>query len=57
MDLQMPDDSPTSRRVSEYGRTDPWAWAPKVANRWRTTSDILPIWPSVAAIIDQQADL
>ena len=43
--------------ISEYGDTAPWSWAPPIANVWRTTGDIAPVWPSVAAIIDSQADL
>ena len=50
-------DRPIVYSISEYGDTKPWTWAPKVANLWRTTSDIIPFWPSVASIIDQQAEL
>lgn len=50
-------DRPIVYSISEYGTTKPWTWAPEVANLWRTTSDIIPFWPSIVAIIDQQADL
>lgn len=43
--------------ISEYGATQPWTWAPGIANLWRTTSDILPIWGVIAAIIDSQSEL
>ncbi len=26
--------------ISEYGRWEPWSWAPAFANLWRTTEDI-----------------
>lgn len=50
-------DRPIVYSISEYGKTKPWTWAPRIANLWRTTSDIEPNWPSVARIIDSQADL
>lgn len=30
--------------ISEYGRSQPWEWAPGVAHSWRTTLDISPHW-------------
>jgi alpha-galactosidase len=43
--------------VSEYGRWDPWRWAPRFANLWRTTEDIRPTWQSILSVIDLQPDL
>lgn len=40
--------------ISEYGRWEPWSWAPEFANLWRTTEDISPRWESVCSIVDQQ---
>jgi len=50
-------DRPIVYSISEYGKHQPWTWAPGIAQMWRTTSDILPIWGSIAHIIDTQADL
>ncbi len=50
-------DRPIVYSISDYGKSEPWTWAPEVANLWRTTSDIAPIWPIVALIVDHQADL
>jgi alpha-galactosidase len=43
--------------LSEYGRWEPWRWAPRFANMWRTTEDIRPTWQSILSVVDQQADL
>ena len=43
--------------ISEYGRWEPWLWAPGFANLWRTTEDIEPRWESMCSIVDQQAPL
>ncbi len=43
--------------LSEYGRWEPWRWAPRFANLWRTTEDIRPTWQSILSVLDQQADL
>lgn len=50
-------DRPMLYSISEYGREQPWTWAPGIANMWRTTADIAPNWLSVVGIIDSQADL
>ncbi|MEI2700545.1 MAG: glycoside hydrolase family 27 protein [Microthrixaceae bacterium] len=50
-------DRPIVYSISEYGKTQPWTWAPGIANLWRTTGDITPHWLTVAGIIDSQADL
>ncbi|GAB77972.1 alpha-galactosidase [Austwickia chelonae] len=36
--------------ISEYGRSNPWEWAPGTAHSWRTTPDILPTWESILGI-------
>lgn len=43
--------------ISEYGRTNPWEWAPAIANLWRTTVDIEPSLRSFTAIVDEQRGL
>lgn len=43
--------------LSEYGRWEPWQWAPRFANLWRTTEDIRPTWQSILSVVDQQAGL
>ncbi|WP_022909438.1 glycoside hydrolase family 27 protein [Aestuariimicrobium kwangyangense] len=43
--------------ISEYGRTNPWEWAPGLANLWRTTPDIDPSFSSVRGIADAQRGL
>jgi len=40
--------------ISEYGVQQPWLWAPGIANLWRTTHDIHPLWSSVMQHIDAQ---
>lgn len=52
--------------ISEYGRYQPWQWAPEFANMWRTTGDIYNCWDctpppsskrSITQIIDMNAGL
>lgn len=43
--------------ISEYGRTNPWEWAPGLANLWRTTPDIEPSFRSISWIADNQRGL
>ena len=50
-------DRPIVYSISEYGETEPWTWAPGIADMWRTTGDIAPVWVSIVAIINSQADL
>ena len=40
--------------MSDYGVQSPWLWAPGIANLWRTTHDIHPLWSSVLQHIDLQ---
>lgn len=50
-------DRPIVYSISEYGREQPWTWAPGIANLWRTTGDIAPEWLSIVDIIESQVDL
>jgi alpha-galactosidase len=40
--------------MSDYGVQKPWLWATGIANLWRTTHDIHPMWSSVLQHIDLQ---
>jgi alpha-galactosidase len=39
--------------ICEWGSNQPWQWAPRVGNLWRTTDDIEDRWPSMLANLDQ----
>jgi alpha-galactosidase len=39
--------------ICEWGSNQPWEWAPRVGNLWRTTGDIEDRWPSMLANLDQ----
>ena len=39
--------------ICEWGSNQPWDWAPRVGNLWRTTDDIDDNWPSMLANLDQ----
>ncbi len=41
--------------ISEWGQNQPWAWAPRVANLWRTTGDIADDWATVLSVMDANA--
>ena len=41
--------------LCEWGSNQPWDWAPKVGNLWRTTEDIEDKWPSMLGNLDQNA--
>jgi len=43
--------------ICEWGRQNPWEWAPKLGNLWRTTGDIRDSWRSMVTILDQQVGL
>ena len=43
--------------ICEWGVKDPYQWAPKISNLWRTTGDIQDNWQSVMTILDQQVGL
>ncbi|KAJ7662972.1 glycoside hydrolase family 27 protein [Mycena rosella] len=41
--------------LCEWGREQPWLWARRLGQSWRTTGDITPDWKSIASIIDQNS--
>jgi alpha-galactosidase len=41
--------------ICEWGSNQPWEWAPRIGNLWRTTGDIQDTWPSMLANLDQSA--
>ncbi|KAJ7716975.1 glycoside hydrolase family 27 protein [Mycena maculata] len=41
--------------LCEWGREQPWLWARRLGQSWRTTTDITPDWNSIASIIDQNS--
>jgi len=41
--------------ISEWGQNQPWAWAPRVGNQWRTTGDITDDWAAMLAVMDANA--
>ncbi|KAJ6560957.1 glycoside hydrolase family 27 protein [Mycena sp. CBHHK59/15] len=41
--------------LCEWGREQPWLWARRLGQSWRTTGDITPHWKSIASIIDQNS--
>ncbi len=41
--------------ICEWGVNQPWDWAPKVGNLWRTTDDISDNWASMLSNLDQAA--
>jgi alpha-galactosidase len=43
--------------ISEYGVQQPWLWGQGVANLWRTTHDIHPLWSSVMQHIAAQVPI
>jgi len=43
--------------ICEWGRNDPWTWAPGVGQLWRTTADIGDSWESVVWIINANSRL
>lgn len=43
--------------LCEWGVADPWLWAPKVGNSWRTTTDIQPMWDSMLRCLDNTVGL
>lgn len=38
--------------ICEWGSNQPWEWAPKTGNLWRTTGDISDRWNSVMSLLD-----
>eukprot|EP00936_MAST-01D_sp_MAST-1D-sp1_P000209 g209.t1 len=43
--------------ICNWGKHDPWEWAPDIANSWRTTQDLYPNWNRVVTILDATAPL
>ena len=43
--------------ICNWGKHDPWTWAPSIANSWRTTQDLYPSWNRVVTILDATAPL
>ncbi|KAJ6512538.1 glycoside hydrolase family 27 protein [Mycena sanguinolenta] len=41
--------------LCEWGKQEPWLWARRLGQSWRTTGDITPNWPSVADIINRNS--
>ncbi|KAJ7198386.1 glycoside hydrolase family 27 protein [Mycena pura] len=41
--------------LCEWGNEQPWLWARRLGQSWRTTGDIAPKWASVASIINQNS--
>ncbi|HEX2602090.1 MAG TPA: glycoside hydrolase family 27 protein [Gemmatimonadaceae bacterium] len=41
--------------ICEWGVNQPWDWAPRVGNLWRTTDDIGDNWASMLSNLDQSA--
>jgi alpha-galactosidase len=41
--------------ICEWGSNQPWEWAPRVGNLWRTTDDIGDNWASMLSNLDQSA--
>jgi len=41
--------------LCQWGREEPWLWARKMGQSWRTTDDIEPNWRSVAKIINENS--
>ena len=39
--------------ICEWGSNQPWDWAPRVGNLWRTTDDIEDTWSSMLDNLDQ----
>lgn len=43
--------------ICEWGSNNPWEWAPKIGDLWRTTGDISDNWNSMIHILDEQVGL
>ncbi|KXN84636.1 putative alpha-galactosidase B [Leucoagaricus sp. SymC.cos] len=41
--------------ICQWGREQPWLWARRFGQSWRTTDDIGPTWSSVASIINKNS--
>jgi alpha-galactosidase len=41
--------------LCQWGRVQPWLWARRLGQSWRTTGDIWPGWESLASIINENS--
>jgi len=41
--------------LCQWGRQQPWLWARRLGQSWRTTGDIQPNWDSIAGIINENS--
>ncbi|KAF5357190.1 hypothetical protein D9756_006384 [Leucocoprinus leucothites] len=47
--------SPMFYSICQWGREQPWLWARRFGQSWRTTDDIGPTWSSIASIINENS--
>ncbi|EGO03622.1 glycoside hydrolase family 27 protein [Serpula lacrymans var. lacrymans S7.3] len=52
---QMSGKPPLALSLCQWGREQPWLWARKFGQSWRTTDDIESTWDSIASIINQNS--
>merc|ERR1719265_193609 len=43
--------------MCEWGKNDPWKWAPDVAQSWRIGRDHVPTWESTQQTIEHSAEI
>jgi alpha-galactosidase len=48
-------ESPLLYSLCQWGREEPWLWARKMGQSWRTTDDIGPHWDALSSIINQNS--
>lgn len=41
--------------LCEWGREEPWLWARRLGQSWRTTGDIEPNWNAIASILNENS--
>jgi alpha-galactosidase len=41
--------------ICEWGRNDPWKWAPGIGELWRVTADIQDTWESIVWIVNSNS--
>ena len=51
------EEKPIVFSICEWGLNQPWKWARRAGNLWRTTPDIKPIWASVLSIYEANVRL
>jgi len=47
--------SPILFSLCQWGRQEPWIWARRLGQSWRTTGDIDPNWTSLISILNQNS--